>query len=139
MQTLDYEKQAIDFLKETNSCVKVKFLRYGKYFIEDIKERDIFRVTILRQGKKSYSFNFGQSLNNSTENGYNKPTTYDILACLTKYDVGSFDDFCRDFGYNDYKLSEYPKVLKIYKSVKKEFENVDRLFNDVIDKLQEIQ
>ncbi len=28
------------------------------------------------------------------------PTAYDILACLTKYEVGTFDDFCSNFGYD---------------------------------------
>lgn len=64
-----------------------------------------------------------------------KPTAYDVLACLTKYDVGSFDDFCSEFGYDeDSRTAE-----KIYKAVLDEWLNVQRLWNDKeIEQLQEI-
>ena len=63
-----------------------------------------------------------------------------ILACLQKYEVGTFDDFCSEFGYNDRPLSEYPKVHKIWQAVESEFDNVKRLFSEEeIEELQEIQ
>lgn len=139
MKKIDYQKQGADFLKNTNTSLKVKFLKNDYHFPEDKQTRDIFRITLKRQGKGVYSFNFGQSIKESTYCGDNKPSAYTILTCLTKYDIGSFEDFCSEYGYDDQKLSEYLKVLKIYKAVKKEYEGVNRLFSDVMDKLNDIQ
>lgn len=63
------------------------------------------------------------------------PSLYDVLACLTKYDPGTFENFCSDFGYDSDSIS----ALKTYKAVCKEWQKVDLLFGDVIDELQEIQ
>ena len=54
------------------------------------------------------------------------PNAYDILSCLTKYDVGSFEDFCSEFGYDvDSRSAE-----KIYKAVVKEYEGLSMLYSD---------
>jgi hypothetical protein len=127
----EYTKQADDFLKETGTTFKVKFYEYGKYFDDDKESRNIYKVT-LRRNKKSYTFKFGQSINN-TGKGI-EPTAYDVFSCIQKYDVGSFEDFCSEFGYD----TDSRKAEKTYKAVLKEFENVDRLFSDVMEKLQEI-
>lgn len=64
------------------------------------------------------------------------PAAYDVLACLQKYDVGSFEDFCSEFGYD----TDSRKSLKTYKAVVKEYDNVCKIWNDTeIEDLQEIQ
>jgi hypothetical protein len=62
------------------------------------------------------------------------PTAYDVLACLTKNDPGTFEDFCADYGYDD----DSRKAEGIYREVQKEWANVERVFGDVIEELQEI-
>lgn len=64
------------------------------------------------------------------------PTLYDVLTCLQKYEVGSFKDFCENFGYDeDSRTTE-----KIYKAVVKEFQAMERLFaTDELEILSEIQ
>ena len=62
------------------------------------------------------------------------PTPYDVLACLTKYDPGTFDDFCADYGYD----TDSRKANNIYLDVQKEWTEVNRLFGDVLDDLAEI-
>lgn len=65
-----------------------------------------------------------------------EPTAYDVLACLTKYEVGTFEDFCSDFGYD----TDSRRAEKIYKAVCDEWMNVQRLFTDEeIEQLREIQ
>lgn len=91
-----------------------------------------YKVIITRNGKRM-TVNFTDSVYN-TENG-EEPTEYDILACLEKYDVGSFEDFCLEFGYD----TDSRKAEKTYKAVVKEYNNVMRVFGDVIDELAEIQ
>lgn len=56
-----YEQQAIDFLKKTNSEIKIEFLKNDYHFVDDDKKRDIYKVTISR-GARAYKFNFGNSL-----------------------------------------------------------------------------
>lgn len=143
-----YEQQAIDFLNKVNAKIKIEYLTHDFYFPDDKECRDIYRFTISRhrsvmvEGKphkvvKTYSGKFGNSIN-ETRAG-NEPNAYDILTCLEKYDVGSFEDFCAEFGYNEKPLSEYPQVKKIYNAVKREGAAMQRLFDDVMEELQEIQ
>ena len=64
------------------------------------------------------------------------PSAYDVLACLTKYNPGTLEDFCSEFGYDP----DSKKAEKIYVSVLEEFKNVAMLWNDQeIEILQEIQ
>ena len=60
----EYTKQAEDFLKKTGTEFKAEFLRFGKYFDDDKEERDIYKIT-LNRGNRSFSFEFGQSINDS--------------------------------------------------------------------------
>ena len=133
--TTNYQQEAKDVLNAMNVSFKATFLKYGTHFIDDKESRDIFKCTF-RRGKNSFSLIFGQSINQSTGNGGNEPTSYDVIACLQKYDVGSFENFCSEFGYDvDSRSAE-----RVYKAVCKEFEKVDKFFTDAeIEQLQEIQ
>lgn len=54
------------------------------------------------------------------------PTEYDILACLTKYDPGTFEDFCREFGYD----TDSRKAEQTYNAVKDEYKSLCTLYSD---------
>ena len=173
-----YEIQANEFLNKTGATIQIDFLKEGKYFDNDKEERDIYNITIKR-GQRSFSFNFGNSINDSgfyvqigrtkypidrkylsakdkskltfhikmsINNSYMPnqdilhypvaPTNYSILACLQKYEVGTFEDFCGDFGYDtDSRTAE-----KTYNAVCEEYKNLCTLFTDAeIEEMQEIQ
>lgn len=65
-----------------------------------------------------------------------KPSSYDILTCLTKYDPDTFENFCSEFGYD----TDSRKAEKTYKAVFNEWQNICMLFTDEeIEHLQEIQ
>lgn len=130
---MDYQKQANDFGKKHGVKLTVLDKDYKQHFDSDKEKRWVFHLNLSRNGK-SYTFDFGQSI----AAGNKTPIMYDVLACLQKYDVGSFEDFCDEFGYNDLPLSAYKATKKTYKAVCKEFEAVKRLFGDVIDELCEI-
>jgi len=67
---------------------------------------------------------------------YSAPTAYDILACLTKHDPGTLEDFCNEYGYD----SDSKKAERVYNAVKDEYNNVCMLFSDEeIAQLTEIQ
>ena len=127
-----YEQQANDFLSKTNTTIKIEFLKYGSHFTGEKEKRNIYKVKIKR-GNKSFSFNFGQSIKATLKGEC--PTNYDILSCLQKYDVGSFDDFCCEFGYDE----DSRKAEKIYNAVSKEYDNVCKIWtSEEIELLQEI-
>lgn len=159
-----YNAQAKNFLQDTNTTFKAEFVENNFHFEGEKKKRDIYKITFTR-GTRSMVLNFGQCIKDSRYMLYIKeltpgymmnkadiklkipphhkkrfqditPTPYDVLACLTKYDVESFQDFCDNFGYNIDSI----EANKIYKACKKEFEEVQKLWNDQeIEKLQEIQ
>ena len=58
--------------------------------------------------------------------GFQPPTAYSVLSCLTKYDPGSFEDFCSEFGYD----TDSRSAEKTYQAVKDEYTNLCRLFSD---------
>lgn len=137
MTNFNYNEQAENFLKKTQTAFKAEFLENRKYFEDDQAARDVYIITLTR-GSRIFKFTFGQSLEKSKyflleKNKNNKnllkeitPTAYDVLAGLQKYDVGSFDNFCIEFGYN----SDSIKAKKIYHAVVKEFNEVQKLWSD---------
>ena len=163
----EYEKQANEFLSKVNATIIISFFGHGLHFHDDKEKRDIYDVTIKRNGKE-YSFRFGQSIMHSGApeisaykgtkqydrligEGYKPkypvnldqvtlikrripPTNYDILACLQKYEVGTFENFCGDFGYD----TDSRKAFETYIAVQKEFEGVKKVFGDVLEELAEI-
>lgn len=65
-----------------------------------------------------------------------KPTAYDVLACLTKYDPVDFETFCSNYGYD----TDSRKAKKTFKAVEKEYVQVVKFFtSEEIEELQEIQ
>jgi len=55
-----------------------------------------------------------------------KPSAYSILACLQKYDVGTLEDFCSNYGYD----TDSKKAEKIYRAVLNEYTQLCTLFNE---------
>jgi hypothetical protein len=174
--TTNYEQQAIEFLKATNTTFTATFKKNDIHFPGDKEARDIYTITFERKGRKM-TVDFGQSLSKSgfcytkgkkviqldrskldqknlafaikmvdhdfLNNGKSDtihypeaPTAYDVLACLQKYEVGTFENFCGEFGYDeDSRTAE-----RLYKAVCKEFDDVERLWSvDEIEQLQKIQ
>ena len=127
----NYTEQAKKFAQKHG--IRLSFIGdpiYKIHFAGDKEQRYVFRCKLTRNGK-SYTFDFGQSIKSGAE----EPTIYDVLRCLQKSDVGDFENFCSEFGYDeDSRTAE-----RTYKAVCKEFAAVDRLFSDIIEELQGIQ
>lgn len=133
----EYEKMAKDFCKETNTKITITYkgtIQNPWNATDYIANwwHDVYRVRIDRN-HKTYSFNFTASKHDTDSN--KRPTKYDILACLTKYDPYDFENFCMEYGYNNDSIKAY----KTYKAVRKEYNNVIRIFSDVMEQLEEIQ
>jgi hypothetical protein len=68
------------------------------------------------------------------------PTEYSILSCLTKYDVGSMDDFMYEFGYEIKCTQDMTNFINTYNAVVKEYNDVRRCFTEEqIEAMWEIQ
>lgn len=131
----EYTQQAENFAAKYGVTLEILGCAYKPMWGEK-QSRYVFKLRLKRNGKQ-YSFEFGQSI----VAGNCDPSIYDVLACLTKYDVGSFEDFCGEFGYEQYdeNTSRTNKPTeRTYKAVCKEFAAVERLFSDCIEELQEI-
>lgn len=164
MNTTDYEKQAADFLEKAGATIEVKLVGNDYYFDGDKETRDIYRITIQRKGRKPWSFRFGQSIAKSGErnmfredcdicrrsnfaytrdehrklHGRQKPTAYDVLTCLQKYEVGTMDEFAWEFGY-DLKETKISEIIKTYNILVEEYQNCVAMFGDMMEELREIQ
>jgi hypothetical protein len=70
--------------------------------------------------------NYSNSKEIHKNENFEAPNAYDILSCLQKYDVGTFENFCGDFGYDTDSI----KANKVYEAVAKEYLEIKALFND---------
>jgi hypothetical protein len=133
-----YELQGIEFAKKHGIKLTVLDSDFRPFFSDDKQSRSVYKLRLSR-GKKSYTFNFGQSIVNTGI----EPSIYDVLATIEKNDPESFEDFCDNYGYPRFKENSFvirnKNSYKVYKAVCKEFEAVNRLFSDIIEELYEIQ
>lgn len=125
----EYEMTANAFAKKWGVALSVLDKDYRPYFPDDRDERWVYKCRLSRNGRR-YTFTFGQSI----AAGDKKPTFYDIFACLQKYDCGTFENFCDEFGYN----TDSRKAERTYKAVCKEYNAVVRLFGDNEECMEEL-
>jgi len=100
------------------------FVGHEQYFPDDKEARDIYSIT-LRRGKKGFSFRFGQSISESTGDGGNPPTFYNVMSGLQKYDPGDFENFCSEFGYD----TDSRQAEKTWRAVRREYQHMAALFS----------
>ena len=113
-------------------------------FWDSIKNTEIKTMTLKTYAEKRYQIPFDdltytEQMQAKKELAAKKkaavPSVYDVLACLTKYDPGTFEDFCYEFGYDeDSRTAE-----RIYFAVQKEYTQLTRLFtSEQMEELAEI-
>ena len=140
----EYIKQAKDFLASCNATMEIIYL--GTEVNEtwnETRERDTYMVNI-HTPRGNMQVKFWDSRNNTIKNRTNmlriKPTAYDILACLQKYDVGDIEDFMWEYGYEIKKRGDLKRIQNIYNAVVKEYQDICRCFTpEQIEAMQEIQ
>lgn len=125
----NYEEMANAFAEKTGTKLTVLYYEYKPMWSEK-QSRYVFKCRLTR-GRKSYTFEFGQSI----ANGSQEPTMYDVLACMSKpCGIDTFEDFCDEFGY-DY---DSRRAERTWKGYQKGVAAMERLFGDVMDELYEI-
>ena len=93
-----------------DECYEAKYHR--KYSGLTLNEKNRFQKQIKEQREKAL------------------PTEYSILSCLTKYDVGSMDDFMHEFGYEIKCVKDMTNFINTYNAVVKEYNDVRRCFTE---------
>ena len=135
----EYAQNALEFCNKHNISVVIDFEKeelsknvWKESSFSNYNYINTYLVTIRRKGK-SMRIHFHDSIYNYEHNI--EPTVYDILACLTKYDPYGFTTFCMDFGYDEDSRTAY----ETYLAVTNEWEQVERVFGDILDELREIE
>ena len=135
----DYEKQARDFLKRNGAKMTICYKDTVCGFPFDKNDNnwhDKYTVTI-RRGGMSYSFPFYNSQYSTQRN--ERPTAYDVLACVQKDEpYGDVWDFADDYGYEIHDKATYNNVNRIYKACCEQARKINRIFSDCMDELCEI-
>ena len=113
-------------------------------FWDSIHNTEIRQMNLEAYAEKRYNCRF-DSLNYSEKVKAQKelkekkaaaqPTAYDVLACMTKYDPGTFENFCSEFGYDeDSRTAE-----RIYFAVQKKYSQLAKIFTpEQLEEMQEI-
>lgn len=127
----EYDEQAKELAERLGIELRVNSRKFGSMpWDNDGQKRWVFDLSLVR-GKQSYNFKFGQSI----AANFLEPTMYDVLACMTWYNPGSFEDFCASYGYNSDSISDF----KTYNRVVDEWYEISRMFSpEEIELLREI-
>lgn len=135
----EYEKQARDFLKNHGAKMTICYRDTVQGFPFDKTDKnfhDKYTVTI-RRGGKSYSFPFYNSAYSTERN--ERPTAYDVLACIEKYEpYGDVWDFASEYGYTIEDRESFQRVERIFKACQTQARKINRLFADCMVELCEI-
>jgi len=120
------ELDTLDVMQSLNLTISVRYLKNGFYFPNDTNYRDIYNIT-LTSHIGLYRFSFGTSVCDTEKQLL--PSAYDILAALTKHEVGTIEDFQANYG-----------TTTGYKACLNEYKNLCALFagNEIPAELQEI-
>lgn len=115
-------------------------------FWDNIHNTEISTMTFEEYAKKKLKYNrvedmsYGEKVKAKNDLARLKekavPNEYDVLACLEKYDVGTFEDFCSEFGYDE----DSRTAKRIYIAVIKEYKDLTRIFTEKqMEELSKIQ
>ena len=114
----EYEVQANDFLKKAGAKMTISRIGevWGFPFDHDLMWHYKYQVTLSRNGQQ-YRFQFYDSHQNWLNN--QRPTRYDVLACVEKYEVpDSLRDFAYEYGYDFETERDYKYVKKSMRPAK---------------------
>lgn len=124
----EYNRQAIDFLVDTETTCDIAFLGLNKPSWGKQKVNH-YEVT-LKNKRSTFTFNFWDSINN-TERG--KKLGYDfysVLACLSfDYNI-SFDDFISENCFEIKSESDYIKLKSTYLEIERQNSELKKLFTE---------
>lgn len=131
----EYETAARAFLVSTGATFSARFLGFFDSVEEWGRENGanvrgvipVWRVTISTACGR-LSVRFRGSINDGRE-GREAVGVYDVLAALTKYEPGTFDEFAHEFGYFPINAAEdYRHARKVWRACWREWRGVCRVW-----------
>lgn len=159
----EYKKQAMDFCEKNVESMEITMIgkdineswddgiyrmkyrftimtkkgKYSGYFWGSQRDMEIMEMTPEKYMAKYKEFDRMKAYNKLKKlKEEAKVSRYDILACITKYNPGTFNEFCEEFGYDNDSM----KAFKIYQAVCEEWEGISRIFTEKqLEELREIQ
>jgi len=128
-----------NFGNSLNSSVRFRIVQGYLYndALKSMKEKGLSSkgCNTIEDKRKYFGYFIGCGNVFEENKNFKIPNAYDVLSCLTKNEVGSFKEFCDNFGYDDDSI----KAEKTFKAVQEEYKEIAILYNDEeIQKLQEI-
>ena len=130
----DYEAKVKKILTENNITFSVKYVGENIPMWDTRTHSEFVCRFFNHKNKKSIVVHFFQSIANTDK----IPSCYDVLVCLTKYDIGTIDNFVTEFGYEVNSWQDVKRIEKTYKACKKEYEGVKRVFSDCLEAVRDI-
>lgn len=130
----DYIEKTKEFMRDTGCSVMISLAEKAKNPMwNDVFARNKYAITITTE-RGVMNYYYWDSIYNTRNDIC--PTVYDVLSCLTKYDCGTFECFCNEFGYSD----DSRKAFALYQGCVKEYEDLSRIFTEEqLEKLREIE
>lgn len=132
-------KLAGDFNKKTD-----KLHKRSQSFLLEEKKYDYARDFVIHKVPQLYKEAFEKTVEKASQDRFLSgqkepivhPTAYDVLACITKYDPGTFENFCDDFGYD----TDSRSAERTYNAVVQEWLQISALFSEQeLEELRDIQ
>lgn len=124
----EYNSNAAKFLLESET--KIKISQHGKSTPAWGTEAVNTYMVTLSNARHTYTFEFFDSIKSTREGELRSLDFYSVLACLEKYDPGSFDDFCTNYGLEFKNEREFVERKTTYFSVLDQYNNVCKLFTE---------
>lgn len=85
-----------------------------------------------RMGETVFKYSDRRIINGSRQC---TPVAYDLLACIQKSDVDTFENFCAEFGYD----TDSRRAFDTFEAVQKEWRKIQKFFKvEEIEALQEM-
>jgi len=124
-----FEEQAKNYNDAVNKKFAKEYARSAGLYVTVSKENGMFIQCIQNAAKrklKELEENKVLSKDKQLQDKPKEPSLYDVLSCLEKYEVGTFEDFCDNFGYDQ----DSRQAERTYKGVVKEYEGMASLFSE---------
>lgn len=131
---IDYEEQALRFLSSTDSSLKLKWLEntINREWNDGFR-RDKWLV-FLSNPRGSLGFTFWYHGNEYWPEDP-APSAYDILASIDPFIEDSYEQFCRDFGYDTYDN----KAQRIFNECRRVAEKLEEMYaSEELEQLAQI-
>ena len=136
----EYESNARAFLEKANTTMRVIKICTVDGFPNDPRDKmkhNKYKV-VLTRNEKTYDFDFYGSYRDYLDD--RKPSVYDILACVEKYEYPTDPwEFAREFGYDIECEEDYNRVRRIADECREQYEKLLDLFGEeLMEELCEI-